>query len=560
MLHKVLDIPFECTYDNNSFVGPVIFKFNPRILKMVDENEKISILQWIQIIFQKDSLSLEPLLIFYSKYISSIELLWLFYSFIENGDENEREKLHEKFNEIINRWIELNYQHEWCCLQDETIQCEDTTIKFPLTNIKKEALKIIKNENTKNLINSKFPCNFNEENEENDESIYFKPKLLFEYSASEIVEHLCFKKLSQFKKMKFKELSDCENWNKQRNPSTLTEIIKDFDHLSNAIINTIFKLETPESRAFYISKLIEIAHFSCFNEEFPNFDFAMLINCTLRNSSIYRLKKTWNYVPETEMKKKLEIENLLDLSGGYKLFRSYFKDLQNPCIVYFGIVLTDITFMFDESRNFVENSTDGLRFNINAIRKLHQCILEFIIEPVKKAENIKLTKNIKLQKLFSFLFDELFAKSEWEYYFHDISLTYEARGSTDYYSSSYTSFLCEKILEMARKEKNYFGVKENYVQAILPKSSLEDCFKVLKKLKKRKITTLCLKLQEFLTDCGISYLCEHTFEESMNYRYLLLHFDVRIIFVAKHFKLKDESLFKICDICPIKSFQKSARK
>ena len=564
MLHKFLHIPFECVYDNNSFTGPVIFKFDPKIVNMVDENKKISILQWIsQIIFQ-DSLSLEPLLFFYSNYISSVELLWLFYSFVENGDLNERNILYEKFNTIITRWVQLNYHHEWCCLQNESIQCNDSTIKFPLTNIKTEALKIIKNENTKNLINSKFPsCDLKEENVDNDERIYFEPKLLFEYSASEIVEFVSFKKLSQFKKMKLKELSNCKNWNKEGDSSTVTEIIKEFNYLTSIIINTIFKLDTPESRAFYISKLIEIAHFSCFNEKLTNFDFAMLIISALQNSSIFRLKKTWNYVPETEMKKKLEIENILDSSGAYKSFRCYFKDLKNPCIVYFGIILTDITFMLDGSEIVEYNSSVGLLFNINAIRNLYQCILEFIIGPCKKVGNIKLTKNVKLQKLFTYLFDEFEARSEndWEYSSYNNSLKYEPRGATDYYSSSCTSFLCEKILELARQEKNYFGgVKEHYVEAILPKSSLEDCFYVLKKLKKKDITTLCLKLQEFLTDTGISYLCEHSFEDSMNYRYLLLHFDARIIFVAKHFKLKDESLSKICDICPIKSFQKSARK
>lgn len=566
MQHKNLLIPFECVYDNNSFEGPVIFKFDTKMVNIVDENEKITILQWIQIIFREDSLSsLDTLLIFYSNYISSVELLWLFYSFVENEDLNERDILYEKFDAIITRWVELNYHHEWCCLQYESIQCNDSTIQFPLTNIKTEALKIIKNGNTKNLINSKFPCNLKEENDDTeDETIYLEPKLLFEYSASEIVEHISFKKLTQFKKMKLKELSNCKNWNKEGDTSTVTEIIKDFNYLSNIVSNTIFKLETPESRAFYISKLIEIAHFSCFNEKLPNFDFARLIISTLQNSTIFRLKKTWDYVPDSEMKKKLEIENLLDSSGAYKSFRCYFKDLKNPCIVYFGIVLTDITFMFDGSRNIVEhNSSVGLHFNIKAIRNFHQCILEFIIEPCKKADNIiKFTKNVKLQKLFTYLLDEFGARNEndWDDSCYINSLKYEPRGSTDFYSSPCTSLLCAKILEFARQEKNYFGVKENYIKAILPKSSLEDCFSVLKKLKKKNITTLCLKLQEFLTDTGISYLCEHTFEDSMNYRYLLLHFDARIIFVANHFKLKDESLFKICDICPIKSFQKSARK
>ena len=216
--------------------------------------------------------------------------------------------------------------------------------------------------------------------------------------------------------------------------------------------------------------------------------------------------------------------------------------------------------MFEGNGNIVEHHSDlGLHFNINAIRNLHQCISEFIIEPCKKVNNsFKLTKNVKLQNLFTFLLDEARSEDDW----YNNSLKYEPRGGrkTDYYSPSCTSFLCEKILELARQEKNYFGVQENYVEAILPKSRIKNCFSVLKNLEKKDITTLCLKLQEFLTDSGISYLCEHSFEDSMNYRYLLLHFDARIIFVAKRFKLKDESLLKICDICPFKSFLKSARK
>ena len=293
---------------------------------MVDEDKKISIPQWIQLIFQ-DSLSLEPLLIFYSNYISSVELLWLFYSFVENGDLNERDILYEKFNTIITRWVELNYHHEWCCLQNESIQCNDSTIHLPLTDIKTEALKIIINEDTTNIIISKLPCNFIEENSDHDEITYLEPKILFEYSASELVEFVSFKKLSQFKKMKIKELSNCKNWNKEGDTSTVTEIIKEYNHLTNTIIGTIFKLETPESRAFYISKLIDIAHFSCFNEKLSNFDFAMLIISVTQNASVYRLLKTWSLVPESEMEKKLQIERLLQSSEAYNSFRNYFKDL-----------------------------------------------------------------------------------------------------------------------------------------------------------------------------------------------------------------------------------------
>ena len=70
-----------------------------------------------------------------------------------------------------------------------------TTTKEP----KKEALKIVSSE-TESLIFSVFPCNSNDE--KIDDSNIFQPKLLFEFSESQIVEEISLNHLKLLKLIK----------------------------------------------------------------------------------------------------------------------------------------------------------------------------------------------------------------------------------------------------------------------------------------------------------------------------------------------------------------------
>ena len=549
-MHKHLHIPFKCELDGDKFLEPAIFTF-PEELPPSGNSTKVTITQWIQIIYQ-DTSKADLLLLFYPRYLSGVELLWLFYSYIKQNEENL--ELINKFNNIIQIWIKLNYHHEWCCIQEETIHGEDKTKKYPKTNLKTEAIKLVNNE-TNHLIHSKFPCNFNK-NEEEEEFIIIEPKSLFDYSESQIVEQMSLFDVRYLKQLKAKEILHSNNWTstkKQIISPSITKIVEEFNKFSLYFASFILNFETAETRALCISKLIDIAHFACFNEKIPNFNLAMIIYSSINRADIHRLKKTFAMVHN--MNKFKEIDELLTTNSCNNNYRRRVREIDSG-IIFFGTFLADITFLWD-GRQFTKLNSNVLTFNLEPIQLLHSVIVDTILRPCRNINDDILVKNLNLQKIIEFSTVTVPSDSD----LYNKSLQNEPRQVVpgDVGISTELCSICDKILNFAQTE-NYFSVKEKYVIALLPKTGIEQCYSVLKKLSKKKLTILCSSMQNLLVEFGESFFRDNELKESLDYRILLIHFDARIIFVAKQFGLKHEPLQQITNVCPVKSFQKSARK
>ena len=555
-MHKVLHIPFEYHIEDSEFVKPILFEFpNEPII----DNKQITIPQWVSLSFQ-DSSSLELLLFFYPEYLLSIELLWLFYSYFvkqqkEKTTKEEIEQMDKKFNEIIQQWIKVNFHHEWCCLNEELLNCCDN-ISFPSTNLQIEALKLV-NIDTQSLICSFIPCNSH--TEIIDDNI-FEPKILFDFTEKQIVQQMSANDLELLKRLTCKDLLHHDNWRGENINNSVLKFTKNFNHLVQVFSFGVIKFHTPESRGLYFSKLIDISHFAAFNETLPNYNLAFIIYYALESSPISRLKSSWSYV--TNYNKWFELDRFLTRD---KSLLQYRRGIKKTSIVYFGIPLVDITFTRD-SNHFYDPNSDNLVLRLNAITQLYDKITNGLLLPLKNAREVELTKTLKFQHYLTFISNEKVLEgnnNEIEEYLYKISTTMEPQGITidDLYTNipECLSSVSDSILEIARNEK-YFKVREKYVLALLPLSSLENCYSVLKKLSKKRIENLCLKLHDLILQFGCSYLNENSFEDAMDYRMLLIHFDARIINVAKHFNIENNSLHNISDVCPTKVWQKSARK
>ena len=376
----------------------------------------------------------------------------------------------------------------WCCIQEETIRCEDKTKIFPKTNIKTEAIKLVNNE-TNHLIHTKFPCDFREEEEELD--FIIEPKSLFDYSESQIVEQMSFCVVKYLKKLKVKEILHIIS------PS-ITKIIDDFNKFSLYFSSCILNFETPETRALLISKLIDIAHFACYNEKLPNLNLGMIIFSCLNRSEIHRLKISWSMVQNKQ--KHSEIDNLFLSSGFNYSYKMRVNEIESG-IVFFGTFLSEITFIW-EGTQFTELNSNVLTFNLKSIQNLHSIIADNIVRTSKNINGDILVKNLNLQETLEFCTLSLPFESD----LYEKSLYYEPRqGLPNSVSiTSNLSLICDKILNIGQSE-NYFGVKEKHVIALLPKTGIENYYSVLKKLSKQKLTALCSSVQNLLVEFGASF-------------------------------------------------------
>ncbi|EDV26851.1 uncharacterized protein TRIADDRAFT_22773 [Trichoplax adhaerens] len=145
-----------------------------------------------------------------------------------------------------------------------------------------------------------------------------------------------------------------------------------FNHTSRLVATEILNRSQPAARAAVIEKWAQIANnCRCMN----NFNTVMAIVAALTNSSIHRLKKTWEKVSKQE---KLIIKRLEELASADRRFKNVKEALrccQPPCVPYLGLYLSDLTFM--EEAN--PSETDDQLINFSKLRMIAHLIEEIRI-------------------------------------------------------------------------------------------------------------------------------------------------------------------------------------
>ena len=112
--------------------------------------------------------------------------------------------------------------------------------------------------------------------------------------------------------------------------------------LANLVADSILQVEDPKKRATIIKQWVKIAN-KFF--ELANYHSLMAVVCSLAQSTITRLKRTWEIVPT---KTKLSLETLKGVVNHERNYATLRQRLQNhvpPCVPFVGLYLTDLTFV-----------------------------------------------------------------------------------------------------------------------------------------------------------------------------------------------------------------------
>ncbi|KAF3156486.1 hypothetical protein TWF225_002326 [Orbilia oligospora] len=107
---------------------------------------------------------------------------------------------------------------------------------------------------------------------------------------------------------------------------------------------TILNDPDPKKRAAVIKHWIKIAD-KLF--EMANFNTMMAIICALNNSTIGRLKKTWELVSPKTKAALEKLRSIVDPSRNYFELRSRTRNQLAPCLPFLGLYLTDMVFFVD---------------------------------------------------------------------------------------------------------------------------------------------------------------------------------------------------------------------
>lgn len=126
--------------------------------------------------------------------------------------------------------------------------------------------------------------------------------------------------------------------------------------LSNLVADTILQYEEVKKRASVIKHWIKIAN-QC--SILHNYDALMAITCALTDTSIKRLKLTWDSVSVKRKEMLKSLQATVDINQNYKVLRAQLHDHVPPCLPFLGMFLTDLTFV-DVGNPATKTSDTGL--------------------------------------------------------------------------------------------------------------------------------------------------------------------------------------------------------
>ncbi|KAK1773856.1 ras guanine nucleotide exchange factor domain-containing protein [Copromyces sp. CBS 386.78] len=184
--------------------------------------------------------------------------------------------------------------------------------------------------------------------------------------------------------------------------------------LSNLVVDSILRFDELKKRATVIKHWIKIgSQFLALN----NYDGLMAVTCALTDSSIKRLRMTWDTISSRRKETLKSLQAIVEISQNYKALRARLADQVPPCLPYVGMFLTDLTFV--DAGNPSKKTTDmGLTvINFDKHTKTAKCIgelqrfqipyrltevpdfQEWILSQIEKAREIEKTDKTPAQLL-----------------------------------------------------------------------------------------------------------------------------------------------------------------
>nr|CAD7459244.1 unnamed protein product [Timema tahoe] len=142
-----------------------------------------------------------------------------------------------------------------------------------------------------------------------------------------------------------------------------------FNEMSQLVVSEIVRRSSMTSRIAAIEKWAAVADISrCLH----NFNGVLQVCAAFTNSSVFRLKKTWEKVSKTTKQTIEKLQAIVSSDGRFRSLRDALHRCDPPCIPYLGMYLTDLSFIEEGTPNFTD---DGL-LNFSKMRMIAHVIRE----------------------------------------------------------------------------------------------------------------------------------------------------------------------------------------
>ncbi|KAI1078560.1 ras GEF [Whalleya microplaca] len=166
---------------------------------------------------------------------------------------------------------------------------------------------------------------------------------ILDFDPLEIARQLTLRQMNIFCSILPEELLGSQWMKKHGVDSPNVKAMSGFStDLSNLVADTILQYPDVKKRATVIKQWIKIAH-QCL--DLNNYDGLMAIICSLNNSIISRLRKTWDMVSPKRREMLKTMQAIVEPSNNNKVLRARLQGHVPPCLPFLGMFLTDLTFV-----------------------------------------------------------------------------------------------------------------------------------------------------------------------------------------------------------------------
>ena len=310
----------------------------------------------------------------YTRYMTTKELMWLLYSCIY---QSETQKTYDETNikrgkvKILSILIGLITNRH--CPNKEIIENNELNNDFLCLAKYCNGLERIQK------ILERKKVNLLENNSLVDKKVYFS---ILDIPNDVFIDYYTNLDLFYLQNIQYSEFMDM-NWtkkDKEQNSPNIIKLINQFGKLSHEFQSHIFNISCLEQRCLLIYKFKRIVIDIIKNSKIPNFNFGMAICSLLGFSSLHRLKKHNEF-----------IQNNFDCSLFDEALNCFapdrfFLNLRNEmnkfkqCIPYLGIILSELTFVFDGGVDYGNISHEtGCNVRVSQLDHIYQILDNFIV-------------------------------------------------------------------------------------------------------------------------------------------------------------------------------------
>mmetsp|Transcript_13831 Transcript_13831/g.54652 ORF Transcript_13831/g.54652 Transcript_13831/m.54652 type:complete len:469 (+) Transcript_13831:273-1679(+) len=327
-----------------------------------------------------DQQFLRTFLLTYQSFCTPLELMQLLISRYKTATDNRVIRI--RVLNTLRKWMEV-HGSDW--LGD--VECLELAVQFLMEDLDKE------DENTGARLLGIIE-NWDPEAERTMRSLQFSqrpPRAVFSPVGSgddlsmlsvpplELARQITLIESRLLDRLKGSEFLD-QRWAKKerlRLAPNITASIQHFNSVCNRFVAEILRRPLPKRRGLAITHVIVTAVELWL---LKNFNGVLELTACLQNSSIHRLKQSWEHVPPKALKLYEALMELTSTDENSNNYRAALKAAANPCIPILGAFLTDITFISD-------GNPDRMACDPHLINFHKMTLMESAIETIQRFQH-----------------------------------------------------------------------------------------------------------------------------------------------------------------------------